>query len=269
MKSFAFALSFAAIVSQVYGHGLITKPKARQYFCGIDAKPDSYSAYPQCADAFFAPGLDRNAAYNYMSMATHNQGYLVEGKKKWVCSYESDFFKNKTWTDVAINWPTNAATAGSQWFTWSIQWGPHFDDTSDFAMWITKSDFVWDPTKELSFDDFETTPFCLEKYDDKKPTANPNVVADKTNKISFDVKCTVPARSGHHVIKGEWGRTPPTYERFHSCVDMDFGGAVVTSPKVSPSPSPSPIVSVIPSPTSPSPVVTSPAACVGATVAKK
>jgi chitin-binding protein len=29
----------------------------------------------------------------------------------------------------------------------------------------------------------------------------------------------VPARSGRHVIYAEWGRTPPTLERFHGCID--------------------------------------------------
>jgi len=40
----------------------------------------------------------------------------------------------------------------------------------------------------------------------------------------FTTRCTVPSRTGRHVIYGEWGRTPPTFERFHGCVDVQFSG---------------------------------------------
>ncbi|MEO7779949.1 MAG: lytic polysaccharide monooxygenase, partial [Fibrobacteria bacterium] len=66
----------------------------------------------------------------------------------------------------------------------------------------------------------------VELYDDKNPTANPNIVADKTN-IKFTTKCQVPARAGHHVIYGEWGRTESTYQRFHGCIDVAFGATPI------------------------------------------
>src|SRR4029453_8691786 len=41
---------------------------------------------------------------------------------------------------------------------------------------------------------------------------------------TFQTKCTLPQRSGRHVIYAEWGRNQWTYERFHSCVDGVFSG---------------------------------------------
>jgi chitin-binding protein len=35
----------------------------------------------------------------------------------------------------------------------------------------------------------------------------------------------VPSRTGRHVIYAEWGRTPPTFERFHGCIDAQFSGS--------------------------------------------
>ena len=40
----------------------------------------------------------------------------------------------------------------------------------------------------------------------------------------FTTRCTVPSRTGRHVIYAEWGRTPPTFERFHGCIDAQFSG---------------------------------------------
>jgi predicted carbohydrate-binding protein with CBM5 and CBM33 domain len=114
-------------------------------------------------------------------------------------------------------------TAGPRNFVWSISWGPHFSDTSDFRYWITKPDFVWQLGRPLSFSDFEEAPFCSLDYNDANPTGNPNITRDVPNAL-FTTRCTVPSRNGHHVIYGEWGRTPPTFERFHSCVDAQFSG---------------------------------------------
>ncbi len=77
----------------------------------------------------------------------------------------------------------------------------------------------------MTWDNFEPAPFCVLNYDDKNPNANPNVISNKAT-AHFTTKCNVPARSGHHVIYGEWGRLPPTNERFHGCIDGNFGGQV-------------------------------------------
>lgn len=61
----------------------------------------------------------------------------------------------------------------------------------------------------------------MEIYDDRNPAGNPDIIVDKVN-IKFTTRCQVPARSGHHVIYGEWGRTESTLQRFHGCIDAAF-----------------------------------------------
>jgi chitin-binding protein len=113
--------------------------------------------------------------------------------------------------------------AGSQLFTWNISWGPHFSDTQEFKYWITKSDFVYQVGRPLSFNDFEEQPFCSLAYDDANPNANPNVIPNPAA-ATFQTRCTVPQRSGHHIIYAEWGRNFFTFERFHGCIDGVFQG---------------------------------------------
>jgi chitin-binding protein len=117
-------------------------------------------------------------------------------------------------------------TPGLQSITWDAYWGAHWDDTRDFSYWITKPGFVFSATRELAWADFEEAPFCTEIYDDKNPAANPNIVADK-EKFKFTTKCQVPARTGRHVIYGEWGRRESTYQRFHGCIDVAFGATTI------------------------------------------
>jgi predicted carbohydrate-binding protein with CBM5 and CBM33 domain len=155
---------------------------------------------------------------------THTTGRAGVGPRTNVCGFNSETWNGAaTVWDQPIDWPTTPMAAGPRNFTWSISWGPHFSDTSDFRYWITKSSFVWQTGKALSFSDFEDTPFCDLAYNDATPNANPNLVPDKAN-ATFLTKCTVPSRSGRHVIYAEWGRTPPTFERFHGCIDAQFSG---------------------------------------------
>jgi chitin-binding protein len=212
----------------VLGHGLIQDPPSRNWICGFITKPDhvqnGVAQFPVCGDAFFAPNTNQTDGYSFMSVLTHTTGRLGAGPRSNVCSYNSESFPGRTipW-DVPINWPAQAMTAGPRNFVWSISWGPHFSDTSDFRYWITRSDFTWQQGQALSFSDFEEAPFCDLPYNDANPSGNPNVTRDVANAL-FTTRCTVPSRTGRHVIYAEWGRTPPTFERFHGCVDVQFSG---------------------------------------------
>jgi len=216
------------LVSAVYGHGLIQDPPSRNWICGFITKPDhvqnGVAQYPVCGNAFFAPGTNQTDGYSFMSVLTHTTGRQGVGPRDNVCSFNSESFPGRTipW-DVPMDWPAQPMTAGPRNFVWSISWGPHFSDTSDFRYWITKPDFAWSSSRALSFSDFEDTPFCSLDYNDATPNANPNVTRDVPNAL-FTTRCTVPSRSGRHVIYAEWGRTPPTFERFHGCVDAQFSG---------------------------------------------
>ena len=232
----AVLLTFSAMS---FGHGFVDSPGARNYFCGKITKPDEVAngtaRYPVCGDAF---ANDFNGGYSYMSVLNHHQGRKVLGPStKNVCGFDSETWQGgKTPWDNAINWPVNNINSGSQVFSWDISNGPHYDDTSDFRYWITKPGFVYQVGRELTWADFEDQPFCDLPYNDDNPGAYPNVRAEKAT-ARIHTTCTVPARSGRHVIYAEWGREPPTYERFHGCIDVQIGGGGASSVPRSSSPS--------------------------------
>ena len=219
---------FAVLAQGAFAHGLVQDPPARNWFCGALTKPDQVqngvAQYPVCGGAFFAPGVEATAGYSFMSVLTHTTGRAGVGPRTNVCGFNSETWNGAaTVWDQPIDWPTTPMVAGPRNFTWSISWGPHFSDTSDFRYWITKPSFVWQTGRALSFADFEDAPFCDLAYNDATPNANPNLVPDKAN-ATFLTRCTVPSRTGRHVIYAEWGRTPPTFERFHGCIDAQFSG---------------------------------------------
>lgn len=219
------AMILFACAASPRADGLMESPPARNWYCGFKTKPDhivtNTAEYPVCATAF---AVNSQAGYNFMTVMTHSQGRAnTTPLPKHVCSFDSETWNGaQTPWDVPMEWPTTPMQSGLQNITWNAYWGAHWDDTRDFSYWITKADFVWSPTKELTWDDFEAEPFCLEIYDDKNPTGNPDIVADKTA-IKFTTRCQVPARKGHHVIYGEWGRPASTWQRFHGCIDGQFG----------------------------------------------
>jgi chitin-binding protein len=225
------ALCCAAVSARA--HGLIEDPPSREWICGKETQPDqikfgSNAKTPACSTAFKVG--DPQAAYNYMAVVTHTWGHSkVTPPPKYVCGSGEYWKGEETPWDAAMDWPATPVSAGPRNITWNISWGPHFDDTKEFKYWITKSSFVFSPAKAVSWDDFEAEPFCSLDYDDTKPMSNPNVIADK-NAVKFITKCTMPARSGHHVVYGEWGRTEPTIERFHGCFDAVYGGTAIRVP---------------------------------------
>lgn len=216
-------------VSGAGSHGLIQEPASRNWFCGAITKPDQVAngtaQYPVCGNAFSAPGIEFTAGYSFMSVLTHTTGRAGVGPRQNVCGFNSETWNGAaTVWDQPIDWPTNTLTPGPRTFTWNISWGPHFSDTEEFRYWITKPDFQFQVGRPLSFTDFEDLPFCTLMYSDANPTGNPNVIANPAA-ATFQTRCTVPQRSGRHVIYGEWGRNFFTFERFHGCIDAVFQGS--------------------------------------------
>jgi predicted carbohydrate-binding protein with CBM5 and CBM33 domain len=210
-------------------HGLIQDPPSRNWFCGAITKPDQIAngtaQYPVCGQAFNDPDVTFNDGYSFMSVLTHTTGRAGIGPRSNVCGFNSETWNGRaTVWDQPIDWPTVPMSSGPRDFVWNISWGPHFSDTEDFRYWITKPDFVWQTGRPLSFSDFEETPFCNLSYNDANPNGNPNVVPNPGS-ATFLTRCTVPQRTGRHVIYAEWGRNQWTYERFHGCIDAQFSGS--------------------------------------------
>jgi len=223
IKGLTIILSLCASIN-VTSHGLMESPAARNQFCGVITKPDQVlnnnAQYPTCGGAFIN---DQEGGYNFMSVLTHAEGRkVVTPLPTNVCGFDSEVWDGgATPWDSTIDWPTNTMQPGINEIIWNISWGPHFDDTKEFSYWITNNDFVFDPNAPLTWSDFESEPFCDLQYDDSQPNANPNIQADKPS-TKFHTFCTVPERTGRHVIYGEWGRNSFTYERFHGCIDAVF-----------------------------------------------
>ncbi len=220
--------ALGALSSGVFAHGLIQEPASRNWFCGAITKPDHVqngtAQYPVCGNAFFAPGIEPTAGYSFMSVLTHTTGRNGVGPRANVCGFNSETWNGQaTVWDQPIDWPAVPMTAGPRNFVWNISWGPHFSDTEEFRYWITRPGFVWQTGRALSFSDFEDTPFCTLTYNDANPNGNPNVTPN-TAAATFTTRCTVPSRSGRHVIYAEWGRNFFTFERFHGCIDAQFSG---------------------------------------------
>lgn len=205
------------------GHGVMSDPASRNWNCGAITKPDTAEAGSACAEAFEG---DFEGGYQFMSVLTHDLGRKgVSPLPDNVCGFDSETWDGgATPWDKPIDWPTTPMSAGEQTFTWDISWGPHFGDTEEFVYYITKPGFEYQVGEPLTWDDFESEPFCdLTGYDDSNPGATPNITTEKGDSL-FHTQCEVPERSGRHVIYGEWGRNYFTYERFHGCIDVEFGG---------------------------------------------
>src|SRR5690606_31660488 len=199
-----FSVLALSLSAGALGHGLMSEPAARNWLCGAVTKPDQAPAGSICAQAF-ADGS--NGGYQFMSVLTHDVGRAgVSPLPTNVCGFDSETWQGGvTPWDKPIDWPTHEFSAGPRTITWDISWGPHFDDTEDFRYYITKPDFQYQVGRALTWDDFESEPFCDLSYDDSNPTGNPNVIPDKGQAL-FHTQCNIPERTGRHVIYGEWGR---------------------------------------------------------------
>ena len=223
----AGGISSLALLSTVaYGHGLMVQPPSRNATCGMpeDQKPHN-ATNPACIEAFQD---DSNGGYQFMSVLTHDVGRQgVSPLPKNVCGFDSETWDNNnngntTPWDKPLDWPTTPVSAGPFEITWNISWGPHFDDTEEFVYYITKPGFEYQVGVPLTWDDFESEPFCKQTYNDATPNANPNVVPN-VGDTTFATACELPERSGRHVVYGEWGRNYFTFERFHGCIDVSYG----------------------------------------------
>mmetsp|Transcript_3674 Transcript_3674/g.5391 ORF Transcript_3674/g.5391 Transcript_3674/m.5391 type:complete len:542 (-) Transcript_3674:212-1837(-) len=261
----------AAVVAIIFlptpshGHGIVSEPGSRNWYCGFKTKPHETIAgggeYPECGAAF--DSIPGTSGYQFMSVLTHDLGRQARLSTN-VCGFDSETWLGGAtpWDATGVDWPTTSVTGGERRkIEWDISWGPHFDDTLEFVHYVTKPDFVYDKNTPLKWSDFEDEPFCLLGYNDANPTANPDVIPLEAN-ATFETYCTLPERAGRHIIYAEWGRNQHTNERFHSCIDVEFptGPVAPTTPSpteapITPSPTEAPITpSPVAPPTTPSPI---------------
>ena len=214
----------ATVAPSADAHGVIESPPSRNQICGVETRPweavyGDGGKTPLCKEAFTE---EYESGHLFMSVLTHSSG-RAEYRSNHVCGFDSEVWNGEaTPWDAAMDWPATPTTGGGTNFTWNIEWGPDFYGTEKFRYWITKESFDFKPDQELTWDDFEEKPFCVEFYDHTEPEANPYIVSDVPNS-KLHTWCDVPYRLGHHVIYAEWGLSIMTGgRRFHACIDLDF-----------------------------------------------
>ena len=131
-KALAASALLLPVTQTAFAHGLVDDPPSRNWFCGVETKPDQAlygdPEHAECADAF---ENDQDGGYQFMSVLTHDRGSAeVEPLPDNVCGFDSETWDGgSTPWDEPIDWPTSPMSAGTQTITRDISWGPHFDDT--------------------------------------------------------------------------------------------------------------------------------------------
>ena len=105
-------------------------------------------------------------------------------------------------------WSKNNLRAGSYTFQWQFT-APHV--SRDIRYWITKAN--WNPNAPITRAQFEAQPFCQFNYDNKPPVPSTSVRANHP--------CTLPQRSGYHLILSVWD-VADTTNSFYSVMDANF-----------------------------------------------
>ena len=86
IKALSVGFVMLLLGTSAFAHGYVQDPPARNWYCGFITKPDHVSngvaQFPVCGDAFFAPGVDPNAGYNFMSVLSHSRGHAEPARAR-------------------------------------------------------------------------------------------------------------------------------------------------------------------------------------------
>ncbi|AQS39861.1 hypothetical protein Sps_04778 [Shewanella psychrophila] len=106
-----------------------------------------------------------------------------------------------------LRWTKNKMEAGPMTMTWHYK-AKH--KNQGFEYYMTKQS--WDPSKPLTRDSFDLTPFC-------------SIAGDgQLTQDDMSHECTVPERSGYQIILGIWS-VADTANAFYNVVDVTFDDA--------------------------------------------
>lgn len=183
------ALATTLMLSQaVLAHGYLVDSRA--HLCNtiknVNCGPIQWE--PQSVE-----GLDR-----YPESGPADGTLAAGGNPGWAALNE----QNRTrWAKINLK-------PGAYTFQWQFT-APHV--SRDIRYWITKTN--WDPTAPLSRAQFEATPFCQFQYNNTKPVPT---TAERAKH-----PCTLPTRSGYHLILSVWD-VADTVNSFYSIMDANF-----------------------------------------------
>ncbi|MFD4506305.1 lytic polysaccharide monooxygenase [Streptomyces sp. NPDC058457] len=194
-------------------HGTPMKPGSRTFLCWQDALTDTGEikpVNPACKAAQQVSGT--TPFYNWFSVlrsdgAGRTRGFVPDGS---LCSGGNPNF---TGFDLPRDdWPVTHLTSGATVDFSYNAWAAH---PGWFYVYVTKDGY--DPTRPLTWDDMEDTPFLT--VDHPPLNGTPGTV-----EANYSWTGQLPAdKTGRHVICMVWQRSDST-ETFYSCSDVVFDG---------------------------------------------
>lgn len=206
------ALAAVLLVSptRAGAHGTMIVPESRIHRCAFDGSVENHQD-PACRAAIDLGGKQAMYDWNGMRQASadgRHREVVPDGK---LCSGG-----NPDFIGLALprsDWRTSPIAPGADGtfeFVFHAT-APHA--TRDWHLYATRDG--WDPTKPLAWGDVDE--FC--------DSGGVPLESDAQGRQVYRIRCSLPARSGRHVIFATWQRADSP-EAFYSCSDVAFTGGV-------------------------------------------
>lgn len=200
------ALALALPSPQASAHGSFTVPESRIYKCYLGNRENPTD--PACRAAWAVAGSQLFYDWNGINQANANGNHRAVVPDGELCSGGNPTFRGLD--VIRSDWQTSDVPAGSHYtFTFHAT-APHA--TRDWVFYVTPEG--WNPSTPLRWNDMQE--FCR---------AGSTPLSAGNN---YHISCTLPARSGRHVIYNTWQRSDST-EAFYSCMDVQFRPSVLAA----------------------------------------
>lgn len=198
------------LAARAGAHGTMIVPESRIHRCAFDGSIESPQD-PACRAAVDAGGKQALYDWNGLRQAAadgRHRDLIPDGQ---LCSGG-----NPDFAGLALgrdDWRTTPLVPGAEGgfeFVFHAT-APHA--TRDWQLYVTRDG--WDARQPLGWDDVDL--FCT--------SGAVPLATDAQGRQVYRIPCTVPARSGRHVIFAIWQRSDSP-EAFYSCSDVQLSGGV-------------------------------------------
>ncbi|MEW6267936.1 MAG: lytic polysaccharide monooxygenase [Thermodesulfobacteriota bacterium] len=202
------SLTTLTAATEARAHGTMLVPESRIHRCAFDGDVEDHQD-PACRAAIEAGG--KQALYDWNGV---RQGAADGRHREIVPDGELCSGGNPDFAGLALargDWRTTTLVTGADG-TVELVWhatAPHA--TRDWQFYLTRDG--WDPGEALRWSDVD--PFC---------TSGPvPLESDGQGRQVYRIRCTLPERSGRHVLFAIWQRADSP-EAFYSCSDVEITG---------------------------------------------
>ncbi|MFN8600152.1 MAG: lytic polysaccharide monooxygenase [Candidatus Binatia bacterium] len=210
LPALALGAALLALPARAGAHGTMIVPESRIHRCAFDGSIENHQD-PACRAAVEAGGKQALYDWNGMRQASadgRHRELIPDGQ---LCSGGNpDFAGLALARDDWRTTPLVPAADGRFEFVFHAT-APHA--TRDWQLYVTRDGR--DARQPLGWDDVDL--FCT--------SGAVPLVTDAQGRQVYRIPCTVPARSGRHVIFAAWQRSDSP-EAFYSCSDVQMSGGV-------------------------------------------